>query len=351
MSRPDLSRALLSLGLAPRPAIASYARDQQVLAWSDQGVVLAGFARSRGLKLEDWLADAQVKAGGSLSPAELLRLLKPLLALSADAPFVLGQLWWPGHFGLASQALQQAEHSLEAAERLARYAGRLCPLLCPRAMVQGGQMWLVFTEAIGLPAAQRAALIDLHLSAFASLCQWRSGDHLPWRFHFNRTAPRDLSQHLVLMGPALQFDCQVDALSLPLTTALRPWPRDSGRSAQLAVAALDEGADAQALRCGWLAGVSDRLLNQLSGDGASLEALARELAVSSATLKRQFSAHGSHYQAELDKLRSLLALALMRLQAWSPEAVGQALGFVDTSNFRKSFRRWTGLSPRAWIQA
>ena len=142
----ELAAALQALGLPPPPA-ASYGREQAVLNWCDQGALLAEFARQRGLVIEHWLQDAGVQPGGLLSPAQLLALLAPLLRLGADAPFVLGQLWWPGHYGLASQALRQSAHVLQAAERLARRAGRLSPLLTPRVLRQEGRLWLLFTEA------------------------------------------------------------------------------------------------------------------------------------------------------------------------------------------------------------
>jgi hypothetical protein len=40
----------------------------------------------------------------------------------------------------------------------------------------------------------------------------------------------------------------------------------------------------------------------------------------------------------------MLALALLRLHGAHPAQVSAALGFVDASNFRRSLRRWTGIS-------
>lgn len=336
--------ALLSLHTLPAAA-GSYSREQAVLNWSDQGLLLAGFARSRGLSQQEWLASTGVRPGQALSCADLLALLAPLLGLGRDAPFVLGQLWLPGHYGLASQALQGSSNAWQAADRLGRYAGRLLPLMTLRPLRIGDRLWLVFTEACGLPAAQRAALMDLHLSAFAGYCNWRAARRLPWRACFNRTAPRELGTHAAMLTPELRFDCQVDALSLPLDIAEQLWP-DDGRPV-LAEPLLSEGADPQALRRGWLACAQESMLAHLAEGGASQERLARSLGISLATLKRQFAAHGSHWQAELDLLRTRLALGLLRDPAWSPAQVGSALGFVDASNFRRSLRRWTGTGPAA----
>lgn len=346
MSGMSTLAALNTLPAAP----ASYGAEQAVLRWSDQGVLLAGFARSRGLAAADWLAAARQTQSEMLSPRQLLALLQPLLQLGKDAPFVLGQLWLPGHYGLASQALQQADSAEQALERLAHYAGRLLPLMQPRPLIARGRLWLLLTDACGLPAAQRGALVDLHQSAISSFCNWRAGRRLPWSFHFNRTAPRDLATHAVMLGSALQFDCQADALSLPLDIARQDWARE-GQPVELALAALQEGADPQALRRGWLALAMEATLGQLAHlaqqGPASQERLAQQLGLSLSSLKRQYAAHGTHWQAELDALRRLLALALLQWQGCSSAEVGALLGFVDASNFRRSLRRWTGLSAAA----
>jgi AraC-like DNA-binding protein len=44
-------------------------------------------------------------------------------------------------------------------------------------------------------------------------------------------------------------------------------------------------------------------------------------------------------------VRSHAALHLFLTQQIDNEAVAQHLGFHDANNFRRSFKRWTGLTP------
>ena len=37
--------------------------------------------------------------------------------------------------------------------------------------------------------------------------------------------------------------------------------------------------------------------------------------------------------------------------ALSVEAVAERLGYRDTSNFSRTFRRWLGMTPNAWRRA
>lgn len=326
-------QALLDAALPPPAGLAPYELDTACLPATDHAALLAEFAHHRGIALA-WPAQPLI------SPRELLALLAPLREAGADSAFALGQLLLPGHYGLASQALLQAGSLAALLQTLCRHAGRLTPLLTPRLIDDGQELMLVWTDACGLPPGLRGFVVDLHMGAVASLCAWRAGQRLPWRFSFGRTAPRDLAQHAVHLGPALQFGCQVDAMRLHRREAALPWPAMPG----MAAAALARQADPQALRRGLLAAVADELLRCLA-EPPSLEVLAAGFGMSPATFKRRLSAHGTHYQAEVDRLRAQAAVYLLGPRGQGRDTVARTLGFFDGANFRRSFKRWTGMSP------
>ncbi|MBB2487852.1 AraC family transcriptional regulator ligand-binding domain-containing protein [Mitsuaria sp. WAJ17] len=319
------------------------------LAWEQQVAGVLELARSRDLDPARLLAHAGLARSALVSPQQLLALLAALQRAlpAADTPFVLGQLSLPGHGGLASHALLQAATLGEALSLLCRYAGRLTPLLTPRLLHHGDETLLLWTESCGLPAAQRAFVIDMHMSALKSLCQWQGGAPLPWRFCFNRTRPRDLSQHVVFLGAELSFGCQIDAMRLPATLLSQTWPR--AVKPNLAQGALEQDADPGAAARGLLAALYDWLLPRYR-EAPSLEQAAQAFGLSPATLKRRLAQHGSHYQAQLDQARSHVALYLLLLNRRSSEVVARELGFHDRSSFRRSFKRWTGLTPGVALQ-
>lgn len=334
--------ALLRRSL-PAGVATHFGADTAFIPWAYQGALLAEFAHSRGLAAQEWLAPLGITAGQLLTPRQLLTMLAALQTHARDVGFVLGQLSLPGHFGLASQALQQAGDLRQALQVLCAYAARLSPLLTPRLLETEEELLLIWTEACGAPAPLQPLLVDMQMSAVIAMAQWLGGRPLRCRLSFNRTRPRELSQHAAYLGTDLQFGCQVDAMRLPLAEALRPWPA-AQRPAAMARNALAQGADPQALWRGQLAVLYDHLVSQL-GEPATLEGSARRFQVSPATLKRQLAQLGTHYQAQLDQVRAHAALYLMSLQGQRGEAVARSLGFHDKSNFRRSFRRWTGMTP------
>lgn len=320
-----------------------YGADTAFIPWAYQGALLAEFAHSRGMSAQEWLTPLGLSPGQSLSPRQLLCMLAALQREARDVGFVLGSLSLPGHYGLASQALQQATDLRHALQVLCAYAARLSPLLTPRLLECRDDLLLIWTPACGAPAPLQPLLVDMQMTAVTAMARWLGGRALPWRFSFNRTRPRELSQHAAHLGTDLQFGCQVDAMRLSKTEALVPWTMNA-RPSPMAANALAQGADPQAQWRGLLAALDDSLLAALS-EPPTLEACARRFGVSPATLKRQLAQLGTHYQAQLDQVRAQAALFLMTEHGQRAESVARSLGFHDKSNFRRSFRRWTGMTP------
>ncbi|UXH78738.1 AraC family transcriptional regulator [Roseateles amylovorans] len=342
-----MSEALHALRQAlPTRTVPHFGPDAAFIPWAYQGALLAEFARSRGLSADEWLSPCGVVPGQTLTPRQLLLMLASLHRHARDVGFVLGQLSLPGHYGLASQALQQSDDLLTALRLLCEYAARLSPLLTPRLLETDTELLLIWTEANGAPPSLQPVLVDMQMSAVVAMAQWLGGAALPWRFSFNRTPPRELSQHATYLGTELQFGCQIDAMRLPLAHARLPWSA-AGRQPAMARSALAQGADPQAWQRGQLAVLYDHLLSSLGSpdEPPTLERSAQRFGVSPATLKRQLAQLGTHHQAQLDQVRAHAALYLMNLRGQRGEAVAHSLGFHDKSNFRRSFRRWTGMTP------
>lgn len=321
---------------AGEPAIP--ARQQPALALE--------YGRSRDARDADLLRETglptDLDPDALVAPAQYLQQLANALKTldSPDTSFMLGQLLLPGHDGAASHALVQAPDLRTLVQTLCRFHARLTPLLRPRFETWDDVALVYWVDAYGAPAI-RPALVEMHMTALVALCRWLGGERLPWRFCFNRGAPRHVEQHHVHLGTELRFGCQLDAMLLPAAFLDRPWPRASDVAARLA----QQAAQGEAPRApGLLAALYDYLLEHVS-QAPTLERTAADFGVSPATLKRQLLRHHTHFQGELDQVRTHVALWLFQARRADNEQVARHLGFHDAANFRRSFKRWTGLTP------
>ena len=66
------------------------------------------------------------------------------------------------------------------------------------------------------------------------------------------------------------------------------------------------------------------------------------------TLQRRLRESGLSYSELVEQTRCELACRLLDQPGAKAADVARALGYTDPSSFSRAFRRWTGMSPRAY---
>ena len=69
--------------------------------------------------------------------------------------------------------------------------------------------------------------------------------------------------------------------------------------------------------------------------------------MSESAFQKKLKQAGTSYQEVLDRTRNELAQHHLS-SGVSVDEVAYLLGFTDTSNFIRAFKRWTGTTPRAF---
>jgi len=80
----------------------------------------------------------------------------------------------------------------------------------------------------------------------------------------------------------------------------------------------------------------------------SLSDVAAELGYSERGLRRQLERSGTSYRKLVDQVREQRARALLSGSKQPIKSIAGTLGFESSSNFARSFKRWTGLTPKAF---
>ncbi len=94
-----------------------------------------------------------------------------------------------------------------------------------------------------------------------------------------------------------------------------------------------------------VAGVYNALIELMPKGEPSREKVADMLGTTSRSLHRKLNELDTSYKTILDDTRKSLALQYIRQTDISITTITYQLGFLDSSSFSRSFKRWTGISP------
>ncbi|MDC0661415.1 AraC family transcriptional regulator [Marinobacter sp. SS21] len=81
------------------------------------------------------------------------------------------------------------------------------------------------------------------------------------------------------------------------------------------------------------------------------DVFAEQVGLSTRTLHRQLASENKTYQGVLDEIRCSLAKQFLDQPDLPVEVVSAQVGFSEAANFRKAFKRWTGLTPSEYRQS
>ncbi len=99
-----------------------------------------------------------------------------------------------------------------------------------------------------------------------------------------------------------------------------------------------------------ITGVTQKIIEFLPVGDCTRDKVASALCMSPTTLQLRLSQRGTNFQQLLDDTRKELACSYLRQAARPVTEITFLLGFSDTSNFTRAFKRWTGLSPTDFRQ-
>lgn len=91
--------------------------------------------------------------------------------------------------------------------------------------------------------------------------------------------------------------------------------------------------------------VRDALVEQGCAQDRAMERVARELGMSSRSLRRRLVAEGTSYSSVLNEALAILAKQLLRDARHTIQDVSFAMGFANSSAFHRAFKRWTRMTP------
>ena len=276
-----------------------------------------------------------------------------------DIPFILGSRLLPNHLGHIGTALLNSPN-INSMLRLSKcYQQLIFPFMFAMEKQANNQHYLVFNPAISIEKPDYHRFVcELLTTMLLSILKWRNCTTAALSIRFPYPMPAHIEQYHAYINGQFCF-------APPANSAFSYSKNTSFSGLQIAfpnhqlAAPYDEANQAimrhhlkqiakNTTRIGFNQCVMQLIAKQFTqGHDTSLETIAGQLALSAATLKRKLKAHGTSYQQLLDIYRQQQAIFHLTEQGLSNEKVASALHFSDITNFRRSFKRWTGFTPNA----
>jgi len=260
---------------------------------------------------------------------------------------------------LSRGALDLIEYSLRSSaslgkglDRLARYGRLLSDRVAARTHRKGESLLFLVHDAATTPL--HPARTEFALAMALKLARDSTGaDITPVSVCFAHPAPDDTSEHRRFFHGRVRFGVGSSSMTLGATDAVRPM-RDADAALAGIIRRRLENAlgDRDRSSAGTMSTRVRRMVVEDMGQSLlTLDAAAEGLAVSRRTLTRRLAAERASFRQILDDVRRDFARALLQDRSLTIGDIAFFLQFSEPAAFHRSFRRWTGRTPRAFRES
>ncbi|MDO6636133.1 AraC family transcriptional regulator ligand-binding domain-containing protein [Pseudoalteromonas carrageenovora] len=315
---------------------------------SAEGIItaLVELAQGRGIPLHKLLRGTGIfeqdlyDLSQCFSLSQLLALICQFKTLmkSNDSGFLLGHQL-VNDVSPTMQSVRLSPTLGAALKQLQQIRATLAPLFFTRGHIFQEDFYLYLQPSIGMDESLKSYCFEIYSAAFISLLKRVSSHYPHCYFDFTCKRPRHIQEYEQHLGLRVRFE-------QPYTR----WHFDK----QLLKCANSESSALRWQQCvaqselhknvsqSFVEAVCQRIYRDKNN---SLANSAEYFAMSPATFKRKLKQHGVSYSQLQDEQNKLKALHLLGVRQQGNEQVAMRLAFYDIPNFRRAFKRWTGITP------
>lgn len=345
------AKKLLELTTMTRPADDA---TWTVLRSAPGSRLLLDFAAEHGIGEREMLAAAGIDGDdvvGSITAQQelsMLGLLADRLGAVEGLGALLGQRYHLTTYGLWGFAMISSATLREAIAvglRLVNLTFAFCHI---RLRDADGRAALVLTVEHGVPDRVRRIVCDRDIAAIRVIAHEIMGRELvAEEVTSTFPEPADTSAYEAALGVTPRFDAAENAIWFSAELLDTPLPQANA----LVAAEIDEQCRAllqeRRVRVGTAARVRD-LVSGAPSEPLTLSRAAHELHTSERHLRRQLAQEGTTLRRIVNEVREDMADELLCVTGLSVAETARRLGYAEVSSFSQAFRRWKGMSPRAY---
>lgn len=316
----------------------------------EHGVPTARMLHGSGLQ-ERQLTDGSVQIDAHIELAVIRNLVREL-GHRPNLGLEVGRRYRITTFGIFGFACVSSPTLGEAIAFALRYLELSFTFCIPAARWRPGE-FVARIHDERVPADVRRFLVERDVTAMCQMLSDLLGRPVEFRrAEFDFHAPANLDLYTEIYGLRPLFDQPHNLFSLDTSILEQPLPQANEQTWAMCLAQCRELVSRRRARTGIAAEVRERLVPRGGVDGFAvppgIDSVARDLNMSTRTLRRHLDAAGTSYRQLLDEVRRALAEEMLTATPLSVSDVAIRLGYAEASTFIHAFKRWTGTTPSAY---
>lgn len=327
-------------------------------------ILLLDLAKQRGvhpdklLKGSRLFQDDLAKPQLAVSQSQIAKLIinASKLINSPDIAFILGTRLFPTQMGKIGLALSNTRNIEDMLRIIKCNQSHIFPFMFIQEKYHKQQRYFLFNHAIAIEdEAYHIFMAELLMSVITSAIKWRLSYLPEFMIKFSYSQPQHIEQYQAYFGNNFSFHLTQEKahlvpkpkrhlgvqISITNETLRKPFSESNHVIKRFHLNQLGKSNTS----VGIIQYIIQTINQHFKQGGTTLENVAKSMNISAATLKRKLAAHNTSYQQLLDLYRQQQAIFLLTELGQSNEEIACALRFSDITNFRRSFKRWTGFTP------
>lgn len=250
----------------------------------------------------------------------------------------------PSSHGLLGAAVLTGLNLQSAIDLFYDYVGLVAPFLLMHQEDRGSNRVLVFDMISDVPVDLVITYDITLLSAFNILKLILGERTRDLVFHFAHAAPAHAEAYEQYFDAHIQFNASYYGVSIPHEFLTCPVPTSDEDTHRLLISQIVERMDVAQSQSSFVDAVR-AYLHAYEGPLPRMSLVAESFNMSARTFRNRLRRHNTSFQLLLDQERHDQAAEYLRGTEMSVKEIAYVLGFQESSNFSRVFKKWTGLTP------
>jgi AraC-like DNA-binding protein len=294
-----------------------------------------------------------IKSPDAYLPIETYLLIQDEAAHYVGDPYFglhMGEYAEPGSWSILGYMMMNCRTLAEAFEKSARYQRIIGNLITGEAHLRLNKIKVVLSTPPHAPKMSRHCF-EATFSSTVRMMRYLTGVELnPIQVAFTYPEPESTAEYERIFRCPVLFGQKENSFTIPLSIVFTPIKLPNPELLQYFENYAQEFLAEMGRQNEYTNAVTKIILAHLDDEDLTIKKVAKELSVSVRTLQNRLGEEGVIFSELLQEIRERLAKKYLR-ENYTVANITYLLGFSEPSVFRKSFKRWSGVTPREYRES